>query len=403
MAKAHEQVIALGVLHASPVQMGQIKQWADSFRRVKATVTALTEIGLERYDLYLVLLDGIASEAGSDEGSGEEAANAVEQKLTELVAAAGLTPCLALAGRDDERLADAALAAGAADFLYLPSLDAAHFERAVHFGLGRRRVVDAVAARESYLAAARERDRLKLANALHDGPLQDLIGARFLLGALAADGSAAEIQESLQSVIQEVRALCSHLKPPALGPFGLEKAIRAHIQTLSSQESGISQESGQSQAPGPEVILELEVDNPQLPEWARLALFRIFQAAVSNVVKHAQASQMWVRLHVDKDQDKAQNKAQNKEQNTEQHKGHLRLTIADDGQGFEVPSSWLEFARTDRFGLLMMQERVDALQGRMVVQSTPGSGTRVMVQVPVNQPPLPLPAFLASTVPDRNG
>jgi signal transduction histidine kinase len=287
------------------------------------------------------------------------------------VSQAGLTPCLVLAASDDETAAEVALAAGASDFLAMDALTATKFERAVQFCLQRRRQLDAVVAREMYLASARERDRQRLANALHDGPLQDLIGARFLLGALAAEGSTGEIQDSLQSVIQTVRALCSDLKPPALGPFGLEKAIRAHIQTFQARSPQLS------------VTLELDGDNQRLPEWARYALFRVFQAAIANVAKHAQASQIWVRLLLEDEQ--------------------LRLTVADDGQGFEVPDSWLDFARTARFGLLMMQERVDALHGRMVVQSTPGGGTRVMAFVPMDQPPVPLPAYLIPAVSDRNG
>ena len=169
------------------------------------------------------------------------------------------------------------------------------------------------------------------------------------------------MQNSLQQVIQAVRALCSDLKPPALGPFGLEKAIRAHMQAFHARQPELN------------VTLELDVDHQVLPEWVRFALFRVYQAALENVVEHAQASQLWVRFALGDDA--------------------VRLTIADDGQGFELPATWLEFARDGRCGLLLMQERVDALEGRIVVQSTPGSGTRVMVQVPRQQPPLPVPAF----------
>jgi signal transduction histidine kinase len=271
---------------------------------------------------------------------------------------------LALATRDNGALVNVALASGMADFLVMPKLDAAQLERAVQFGLRGRQRIEAVAARESCLSAARERDRLWLANMLHDGPLQDLIGARFLLGALGTGGTFDEIQSSLQAVIQSVRSLCSDLKPPALGPFGLEKAIRAHMQTFQARQPDIT------------TTLELDVDKQQLPEWARLALFRVFQAAVANVAQHAQASQLGVRLFLNEKQ--------------------VKLIVADDGKGFAVPVSWLDFARTERYGLLTMQERVDALQGRMMVQSTSGGGTRVLVQVPLHQPPLPLPAFLLS-------
>jgi signal transduction histidine kinase len=348
------------VLYATPAQLNQIVGWVADFRKGSASIKSVAEIGLEHFDIYLVVMPEPLS-SGNVEAQAE---------LSSLVAQAALTPCLALGERDDEALVDAALAAGATDFLALPTLDATQLERSVQFGLRRRHVLDALSARETCLAAARERDRQQLANALHDGPLQDLIGARFLLGALPPGDLTADVQSSLQSVIQSVRSLCSDLKPPALGPFGLEKAIRAHMQGLQSRD------------PELDVTLELDVDNQQLPEWARLALFRVFQAAVLNVTKHAQASHVWVRLLLDEDQ--------------------VRLTVADDGQGFALPSSWLDFARTERCGLLMMQERVDALGGRMMVQSTPGSGTRVMVQVPLDQPAVPLPVYLALAVQDRN-
>jgi signal transduction histidine kinase len=357
------------VLWASPAQLAQIEAWVAAFRKVRATVEAVSEIGLERFDLYFVAVELGAEEAGA--AAPKAAGRVDDEALGSVVVQAAFTPCVVLGTEDDEALIDAALKAGAADFLALPTLDAIQVERAVQFSMGRRRVINALTARETCLAAARERDRQQLANELHDGPLQDLIGARFLLGALTPGGSTDDIQSSIQQVIQQVRALCSDLKPPALGPFGLEKAIRAHMQSFRTRH------------PEVQVTLELDVEQPQLPEWVRLALYRIFQAALSNVTRHAQAAHVWVRLVIDEAQ--------------------MRLTVADDGLGFELPSSWLEFARTERCGLLMMQERVDALQGRMVVQSSLGGGTRVMVQVPLDQPTLPLPAYLASTEPARNG
>ena len=354
MASGLDETVRVGVLRATPVQLAQIEAWVADFRSGHPAVEAVDKIGLERFDLYLVILDAVTS----------------AEEFGRLVAQTGFTPCLALGSGDDDALVDVALAAGASDFLALPTLDAAQLERALQFGLRRRRVLDALSARESSLVAARERELQQLANSLHDGPLQDLIGARFLLGALAVGEDADEIQNSLQSVIQTIRLLGSELKPPALGPFGLGKAIRAHMQSLQARHPDLA------------VTLELDVDNQLLPEWARMALFRVYQAALSNVTKHANASHLLVRLSVDEQ--------------------HVRLTVADDGQGFDLPADWLEFARTERCGLLMMQERVDALQGRMMVQSTSGTGTRVTVQVPVAQPLTSLPTYLASIAQERN-
>jgi signal transduction histidine kinase len=353
--KGHDGQTRLGVLGANPVQMAQLMEWVADFRGGNTTLEPVPEIGLDRFDIYLIVVDAATFAA---------ARTTQTESLGALVVQAAFTPCLLLATADDESLVQVAVRIGMTDCLALPTLDAKRLARVVQFALGRRKVMDALAAREACLAAERERDRQQLASALHDGPLQDLIGTRFLVGALAAGGSTAEVQSSLQQVINAVRALCSELKPPALGPFGLEKAIRAHMQTF------------QARYPELNVTLELDADNQVLPEWVRLALFRVYQAAISNVVEHAQASQVQVRMRLS-DND-------------------VRLTVADDGQGFELPTRWLDFARDGRCGLLMMQERVDALQGRIVVQSTSGGGTRVLVQVPREQPPLPVPAFLAA-------
>ncbi|MCC6456840.1 MAG: sensor histidine kinase [Caldilineaceae bacterium] len=359
-----KEVVRLGIVGATSTDLAQIQKWTAAFRKRAVRIEAVSQKSLSQTspegedlacDLYLVMV--------------AEGANRATE-LGALIAQRGLVPCLVLAARDDEALVDAALAAGAVDFLVWEGLNATQLERAVQFALRHRDVLAAITARESYLVAAREREQLQLANALHDGPLQDLIGARFLLGALTSGASVDEIQNNLQAVIQEVRSLCSELKPPALGPFGLEKAIRAHMQGVHLRD------------PDTGVTLALDVDAHQLPEWARLALFRIFQAALSNVDRHAQATQIWVRLRmVD---------------------GQVLMTVADDGQGFEVPDSWLDFALLERWGLLMMQERADALSGRLVVQSTPGSGTRVMVQVPLQQPPVPMPKSLAFTTPHKS-
>jgi signal transduction histidine kinase len=365
-------VIRLGALNVSPALLTQIETWCAAFRRHQARVDALAQIGLARRDLYLLEIDPDAPE---------------QIELEPLALAAGQTPLLAIAARDDEGVAEQVMAAGFADFLVTPELDALHFERALAFALQRRRTMDAMRAREVSLVESFERARHIVANYLHDVPLQDLIGARFLVGALPQSAATAEVQESLQAVVQAVRSLCSELKPPALAPFGLEKAIRAHSQAFAAHHPEI------------EMSIELDGGKEQLPEWARYALFRVYQAAVDNVAKHAQATQMSVRLRIEGEV--------------------VRLSLADDGQGFELPQRWLDFALTGRYGYLMIQERVDTLCGRLMVQSTLGGGTRITVQVPLDQPPspliLPMESFMSSSSlatqvtpippssPDRNG
>jgi signal transduction histidine kinase len=337
-----EEETHLGIAGATADQYLQIQEWTTGFRKMTVQVETASEIGAEPYTLYLLVI------------------GAMPEDMTELqamIAQMGRTPCIVLAAQDDDELVDAVLTAGAVTFLPWATLDAMLLERTVRFAIQRHQAHENLAVRENCLSAERERERLHLANVLHDGPLQDLIGARFLLGALEQNDSIATIQNNLQSVVHSVRALCSELKPPALGPFGLEKAIRAHIQGF------------QSLHPDLQVTLDLDADQQQLPEWVRMALFRIYQALLENVSQHSQATHVWIRLRLDE--------------------SLVRLTVADDGQGFIVPDSWLEFGRTNRCGLLMIQERVDAIKGRMMVQSTPGSGVRVMIQAPLRQPSRP--------------
>lgn len=342
-----EKKVQLGIVGASPARVAQIQQWSNDFRKGSAIAEATSPSDTTRFDLCLIVA---------------EAAQVDGIDLAEIILQAGRTPCLVLSALDNDKgndlLVELALAGGAVDFLPWATLDAVRLEYAVRFGIRRRQVQQSRALREACMGAERERDLLRLANALHDGPMQDLIGTRFLLAAMSSDEMSSTIQSNLQSVIQDLRAICSELKPPALGPFGLEKAIRAHMQLF------------QAQHPDLEITLELDADQQKLPEWVRIALFRVYQALLANVHQHAQATHVWVRLRLDEQQ--------------------VRLTVADDGQGFDIPSSWIEFARQDRCGLLMIQERVDALRGRMMVQSTPGGGARVMIQAPLRQPTAPL-------------
>lgn len=266
-------------------------------------------------------------------------------------------PIILLTGQGDHEVDLQAMVAGAADYLVKGTLDAPSLERAIRYAIQQRRMVAELAETRMRLAESRESERLHMARELHDGPLQDLIGARFHLGVLAGmiqdDQVLAyltTVQEGLQSVINTLRAMCGNLRPPALAPFGLEKAIRAHAQSF------------QEMYPHLQVELELDVDNQTLPERVRLALFRIYQSALSNVAQHAEASHIWVQFRMGERQ--------------------VVLRVVDDGRGFTVPGSWLDFAREGHFGFLGAMERAESIGGQLLVQSTPNIGTEIVVRAP---------------------
>lgn len=208
------------------------------------------------------------------------------------------------------------------------------------------------------LMESTEAERLNLAQELHDGPIQDLYGVSFQLQQLDSDlqghpnqETVNEIRSSIQSVISILRYTCGELRPPTLAPFGLEKAIRSHAEHF--QESH------------PELTVQLDLmrDGQLLSEQTRLALYRNYQQLVSNVVRHAEATQLMIRLKVD-DQ-------------------YVTLDVEDNGCGFHLPDRWIELARSGHLGLVGASERAEALGGHIEVKSKPGGGTLIRTIVPI--------------------
>jgi signal transduction histidine kinase len=221
----------------------------------------------------------------------------------------------------------------------------------------RRRMQAELAEAQGRLSESREAERLHLARELHDGPVQDLYGVRFQLGELreglqtqADQLRLVAVQTTLHHVIGTLRAICGELRPPALAPFGLERAIRSHAEQY------------QKAHPELDVQLDLVPDGQALPERVRLALFRICQEALNNVAQHAQARSVLIRFAFDAEQ--------------------IMLRIQDDGAGFAVPAHWLELARRGHLGMLGAAERAEAIGGHLEVVSAVGAGTVVRIVVP---------------------
>lgn len=207
------------------------------------------------------------------------------------------------------------------------------------------------------LMESREAERLHLAQELHDGPLQDLHSMGFRLGELetvlpdeASLGQMVTIRVTLQQIIQTLRSICGELRPPALAPFGLEKAIRSHAEQFHKAHPELN------------IQLDLMPDGQILPEQIRFALFRIYQQALTNVQQHAKASQVAVRLTLATDQ--------------------VMLEIEDNGGGFRLPIRRIELARQGHLGLVGAAERAEAIGGRLEIISAPGQGTVIQAIVP---------------------
>ncbi len=202
----------------------------------------------------------------------------------------------------------------------------------------------------------REAERLHLSQELHDGPLQDLIGLTFhmkafsdLLPETVDIRPVQEIQANIQQVVRTLRTICGDLRPPTLAPFGLEKAIRSHAEDFQDLH--------------PEIMMGLDLmpDGQLLPEKVRLALFRVYQQALMNVLRHAHARHVLIRLALTEDE--------------------VLLEVTDDGKGFTMPGRWIDLARKGHLGLVGVSERVEAIGGQLNVESEEGKGTRLWVTV----------------------
>jgi len=214
------------------------------------------------------------------------------------------------------------------------------------------------------LIQQREMERMEIARDLHDGPIQELVAAGMKLSEAMQETEEAsrknllnDLQAILQTQTRELRQFCQELRPPALAPFGLEKAIRSHVQAFNSR------------SPEMKINLNLMRDGQLLPEETRMALFRIYQEQMNNIFKHSRCEQVNISLIVEPHQ--------------------VTLEIQDNGVGFNLPDNWIKLVRTGHLGLVGMRERVEAIGGTMEIHSKPGEGTLIRVSAPVvkeNQP-----------------
>jgi signal transduction histidine kinase len=144
--------------------------------------------------------------------------------------------------------------------------------------------------------------------------------------------------------------MCGELRPPSLSPFGLEVAIRDHVEKLRGVH------------PDLQIDLDLMRDQQNLADSVRLCLFRIYQEAITNVIRHAGATEAHIRFHWDDET--------------------VILEVEDNGIGFELPERWVDLVRQERFGLVGIAERVESVKGKLEILSTPDRGTSVRVSIP---------------------
>ena len=201
---------------------------------------------------------------------------------------------------------------------------------------------------------AQEIERRRLAADIHDGISQRLITLSYRLDA-AAQGIRGDLdvareqlsaaRELVDLTLQEARAAIAGLRPPVLDDLGLAGGLASLARSI------------------PQLNLDVEIADTRLSEHIELALYRIAQECLQNILKHASATRACLRFAVDGDT--------------------AQLEIVDDGVGFNTLEHPLGGDEMSGYGLLSMAERAELVGGRLNIRSRPGSGTSVTATIPL--------------------
>lgn len=217
--------------------------------------------------------------------------------------------------------------------------------------LARRMAIEKAEDHEKRMQEMVSQERHRLARELHDSVSQQLFAASMLMSAIADTPSSRTERENKQlrmveTMIHqsqlEMRALLLHLRPFALKGKSLQEGMEELLVELSQKVP---------------LAIEWKIEPMQLDKGVEDHLFRILQEAVSNTLRHAQASRLDVRL-IERD-------------------NLIIMRIVDDGAGFDVES-----AKAGSYGLQNMRERAMELGGHSKIISLPGQGTSLEVRIP---------------------
>jgi PAS domain S-box-containing protein len=219
-----------------------------------------------------------------------------------------------------------------------------------------QRYADLLRGLSTQLAEAEEAERQRIARELHDQVGQNLTALGINLNIVKsqmleeAGFARSRLDDSLALVVQtteRIRDVMADLRSPVLDDYGLLNALRWHGQQFSAR-TGIA------------VSVQGTEPTSSLTARTESALFRIAQEAMTNIAKHAQATQVTVTLEADDE--------------------GVSMCVADDGIGFDTVETDAG-GRRRGWGLLIMSERAEAVGGRCCVESRPGQGTRVTVEI----------------------
>lgn len=238
---------------------------------------------------------------------------------------------------------------------------------AMHQARLHRQLVARERAHENFVEQvieAQEIERRRLAGDIHDGISQRLVTLSYRLDAASravsddrddiatAAEQLAMARELVALTLGEARAAIGGLRPPVLDDLGLAGGLASLARSI------------------PQVDVDVDLADTRLPDHIEIALYRIAQECLQNVVKHAEASNARLTFVV----------------NTDESGDSARLEIVDNGVGFDTFENPLGGDEMGGYGLLSMAERAEIVGGRLNIRSRPGSGTIVTATIPIPSP-----------------
>jgi two-component system sensor histidine kinase DegS len=208
---------------------------------------------------------------------------------------------------------------------------------------------------------AQEEERKRIAREIHDGAAQSL--ANVVLRAEIAERMVTrqeypqvkheinDLKGQVRAGLEEIRKIIFNLRPMALDDLGLIPTLRKFVQDF--------EEKTQIRTSFDTIGIE-----SRLPSAMEVAIFRLVQEAFSNVVKHAEATYLSLEITFQKQM--------------------VKISIKDNGIGFNLGSIESKLKSAEHFGIIGMRERVELLEGRFEIQSDTDKGTKIDLLIPIN-------------------
>lgn len=210
------------------------------------------------------------------------------------------------------------------------------------------------------ILTAQEEERKRIARELHDETTQSLLGLLMKLEAAGKTPSEAssidsdmlmDVKNLTVETLDNVRRIIHDLRPSVLDDLGLLSAIRWYAESRFGSVAIKAR-------------VELTGEDRSLAPEIETALFRVVQEAIANIVRHAEAHNAVISVELE---DAA-----------------VRIEVEDDGKGFDVEAVRRQADKAVGLGLLGMEERIALLGGRFQIESNPGGGTRLVIEVPLD-------------------